>query len=218
MSNIKKLQNLAEQTERHNEIDLAIKIKLKRKELQLTQKELADKMGVKQNVISRIESLEGGISTITLAKFCKATGVELQFINLNNSFNIFELSNHIIQKCNQELGENYDVTNLKLNKLIFFIEIELFKVYNKRIFEYPIQAWPHGPVYPDIYNKYKLFGYNPIIESKSSNLNSESLIKEIDNAINKYIGFSAKELEELSHKDKKWIVAFKKGRNSAIIF
>jgi transcriptional regulator with XRE-family HTH domain/GNAT superfamily N-acetyltransferase len=82
---------------RGEEIDIALKIKEKRLELGWTQSELASKMGVAQNVISRIESLEGGISSRTIAKFCRATGLELSFktkiATMSNNNDIYTINN-----------------------------------------------------------------------------------------------------------------------------
>ena len=54
---------------RRAEIDLAVKIKMHRERLGLTQRQLAEKMGVPQPTITRMESGESGINSGTLEKF-----------------------------------------------------------------------------------------------------------------------------------------------------
>ncbi|WP_432763275.1 Panacea domain-containing protein [Candidatus Phytoplasma australasiaticum] len=33
---------------------------------------------------------------------------------------------------------------------------------NQPIFKEPIEAWLHGPVFPNLYNEFKHYTYNPI--------------------------------------------------------
>jgi transcriptional regulator with XRE-family HTH domain len=67
-------------SKRHAEIDLSVKIKKHRERLGLSQRELAEKMGVPQPTITRMESGESGINSTTLEKFCEVTGLEIDFI------------------------------------------------------------------------------------------------------------------------------------------
>jgi transcriptional regulator with XRE-family HTH domain len=62
------------------EIDLSVKIKKHRERLGLSQRELAEKMGVLQPTITRMESGESGIHSTTLKKFCDVVGLEIDFV------------------------------------------------------------------------------------------------------------------------------------------
>jgi uncharacterized phage-associated protein/DNA-binding Xre family transcriptional regulator len=225
MSNAKKFQEIISSPQfasaiakRTEEIEVALKIKKLRLELGLTQLELAEKMGVTQTVISRIESLEGGITTGTIAKFCKATGLELDFIKPSDSISIFEIANYILGQGEKLLGDNFDISNLKINKLLFFIDRDLFDKLGFRYFNFTLQAWEHGPVYPDLYHRYKGFGRDSIKESILQITLPESIKKIIDKCLNKFINLSAKELELETHKLDIWKNAISKGRNTEIEF
>ena len=48
-----------------------------------------------------------------------------------------------------------EITNLKLNKLIYFAQGYNMQRYNKPLFDDEIQAWQYGPVVPSVYHKFK---------------------------------------------------------------
>lgn len=58
------------------------------------------------------------------------------------------------------------VTNIKLQKLLYFTQGVYLAKYNKLAFEDNIIAWKYGPVIKDIYYKYSLYGAEPIITVK----------------------------------------------------
>jgi DNA-binding XRE family transcriptional regulator len=58
---------------------LGLEIKRIRKELNLTQSELGEKIGVKKAQISRLESNTGNVNVLTLLRVFKALGRELTF-------------------------------------------------------------------------------------------------------------------------------------------
>lgn len=55
------------------------------------------------------------------------------------------------------------LTNIKLQKLLYFTQGVYLAKYNKLAFEDNIIAWEYGPVVKDIYYKYSLYGTEPII-------------------------------------------------------
>jgi uncharacterized phage-associated protein len=67
------------------------------------------------------------------------------------------------------LSEAYNVpiTNLSLQKLLFFIQGFHYLNYDKLLFEEEIEAWNFGPVIPEIYHQFKKFGKNPITEERA---------------------------------------------------
>ncbi len=106
-----------------------------------------------------------------------------------------------------------DVTPLALQKLIYYSQA-FFSVLNdgKFLFSADCQAWQHGPVYPEVYSKYKEFGFNPIevngllFSTPEKNL----LLKELevlDNIINTFGRFSGSALREITHLEEPWIEA-----------
>lgn len=74
--------------------------------------------------------------------------------------NVFDVANFFIQVANQ--SEDDQMTNLKLNKLLYYAQGAFLARTGRPLFDNPIEAWPLGPVVSDIYHKYKVCGRNPI--------------------------------------------------------
>jgi uncharacterized phage-associated protein len=58
-------------------------------------------------------------------------------------------------------SEDY-MTNLRLNKLMYFAQAWSLVLLKKPLFHESVEAWPLGPVIPSIYHKYKLYGKSQI--------------------------------------------------------
>lgn len=48
-------------------------------------------------------------------------------------------------------GSDIDITNLVLNKLVYFAQVESLRETGKPLFEDKIEAWSYGPVERDVY-------------------------------------------------------------------
>jgi len=72
----------------------------------------------------------------------------------------FAAANYIIEKLNEEKID--DLTNLKLQKLLYFAYGVHLSLFNEKLFNDEIQAWKLGPVIPSVYNEFKDHGKNPI--------------------------------------------------------
>lgn len=98
------------------------------------------------------------------------------------------------------------LTNLKLQKLLYYAQGFHLAIHNTPLFPESIEAWTHGPVVPDIYYIYKDFGSN-VIELENdvdfSELNPE--IKQVlDDVYQVYGQFSAFKLRDLTHEEPTW--------------
>ena len=54
------------------------------------------------------------------------------------------------------------ITNLRLNKYVYFAYGFALAILDREIFHEPIQAWKFGPVIPSIYHEFKHFGFKSI--------------------------------------------------------
>mgnify|MGYP004510866479 CR=1 FL=1 len=59
------------------------------------------------------------------------------------------------------------VSNLKLQKLLYFIQVAFISNYGISCFKEPIVHWRHGPVVESVYQKYKTYGAENITEFES---------------------------------------------------
>ena len=74
--------------------------------------------------------------------------------------NIFDLSDYLLYLGKEKSkvdGEEAtsDITPLKLQKLLYYCQAYSLGLYGEILFSNIIEAWEHGPVVPEIYNKYK---------------------------------------------------------------
>ena len=77
------------------------------------------------------------------------------------------------------------------------------------MFEEDCEAWIHGPVYRNVYDKYRGYGYNPIEEKELifEDVNLTEDEKELLDHIVLYFGcYSGKILENMTHSEEPWRV------------
>lgn len=74
--------------------------------------------------------------------------------------NVFDVANFFIQAANE--NEDDQMTNLKLNKLLYFAQGAFLARTGTPLFSSDIQPWDLGPVVPDVYHRYKVCGRMPI--------------------------------------------------------
>ena len=60
------------------------------------------------------------------------------------------------EQANNEQGDM--MTNLRLQKLLYFAQGWHLARYGKPLFDDDIEAWQYGPVVPSVYNAYKQYG------------------------------------------------------------
>ena len=102
------------------------------------------------------------------------------------------------------------MTHLRLQKLVYYAQAWSLAIRDKPLFPNTFQAWPHGPVCPALWNKFRDFGFNPIPADDAKN--TESLLSEDEDKFlhevwRVYGALSAKRLEDLTHSEKPWIDA-----------
>lgn len=105
-----------------------------------------------------------------------------------------------------------EITPLALQKILYYAQGFYKAFFGKFLFEDDCQAWVHGPVYVNIYEKYKEFKSANIIIDIDYDI--EDIIvdekREILNAVVKYFGYyNGKALEKMSHYETPWINARK---------
>ena len=91
------------------------------------------------------------------------------------------------------------VSNLKLQKLLYFVQGQAIKVYGERAFTERIEAWDYGPVVRSVYLKFRIFGAGPICREYPIVSLTDETKDLIDEVINKYNGSSAWDLVQLTH-------------------
>lgn len=70
-----------------------------------------------------------------------------------------ELAKYIVNKC---VVENYPITNLQLQKILYYVQRDHLHDFNERAFIDEIEAWKFGPVVPEVYYAFCYYGAMPI--------------------------------------------------------
>lgn len=94
-----------------------------------------------------------------------------------------------------------DLTNMKINKLLYFAQGHYLRKYGTPLFADGIEAWEHGPVVPEVYCAYKEYGDRPI-KSYSADMISEVTpnAEEIMYGVaRKYGRYTASALRNMTH-------------------
>ena len=105
------------------------------------------------------------------------------------------------------------LTNLKLQKLVYYAQAFYLAKYGKELFEEDFQAWIHGPVLPELYNDYSKFRYNPIQVPDLDNVETiiekagKKITKHLNDVCKNYFDFSAYKLEHMTHDEDPWKIA-----------
>lgn len=116
----------------------------------------------------------------------------------------FDVAAYFLEQAEKD-GDT-DISNLKLQKLVFYAQAFHLALFGKPFFEEDFEAWTHGPVCPALYHQYKKFGSGVIHAADSANkviFSSEQL--PLLEEINQLFGqFSAWKLRNMTHEEAPW--------------
>ena len=70
-------------------------------------------------------------------------------------YDVCDLSRYIINYSNKK---DYGISNLKLQKILYFIQAAFIVYKGKQCFNAPIEAWDFGPIVPIAYREFKMYG------------------------------------------------------------
>lgn len=104
------------------------------------------------------------------------------------------------------LNSKFEITNLSLQKLLYYIEAFCQVLLHERIFDNRCEAWAYGPVYPEIYDKYKSFKGEQIRVDQIdlSNDLDKKYRDVIDYVLGLFAIYNGVTLKDLSHAETPW--------------
>jgi uncharacterized phage-associated protein len=116
-----------------------------------------------------------------------------------NSFSAAEVANTFLLLAEKD-GKK--LSNLQLQKLVYIAYGFYLAALNEQLFHDKIEAWPLGPVIPNLYHELKRYGWGyvtePIINAGEIDP-GESARTIIEEVWKSYRDFSAEELSSLTH-------------------
>jgi uncharacterized phage-associated protein len=110
------------------------------------------------------------------------------------------------------LKSDYDnrvITNKKLQKLVYYAQAWHLVFTSKPLFTDPIEAWMHGPAVKSLWQKYKKYGYSPIIDKPLAPTLPKGIDALLDEVWRVYGKYDADYLEGLTHSERPWLDARK---------
>jgi uncharacterized phage-associated protein len=118
-------------------------------------------------------------------------------------------------------AEGEELSNLKLQKLLYYGQGHHLAEEHRPLFPEQIQAWSHGPVVPEVYHQYKGCGSSTIelptddpftwdeVDRKTADL--------LSRVWNTYGGFSAGRLRSMTHSERPWQAHFRPDERGIVI-
>lgn len=143
------------------------------------------------------------------------------FVSADSTESLFSVSEKMLRVIAYVFEKLEEVTPLMLQKLLYFIQGVYSALYGKPIFEEDCRAWVHGPVYPEVYELFRDFKYNPIDDARFALLEgtadalTEEEKKVIDLVVNTFGMYGGKVLERITHNEDPWMEA-RKGYSDTI--
>ncbi len=122
--------------------------------------------------------------------------------NMKYRTHIFEVANYFLSKESMEPK--------KLQKLVYYAYCYYLVANNSEknitnfLFDERPEAWIHGPVFPTLYQKYKIYNWNNISKQKMVNIFQEDIYTVLDYVWKKYGCFSSDSLEYMTHQENPW--------------
>lgn len=106
------------------------------------------------------------------------------------------------------LNQCEDITPLALQKALYYIQGFYYAFYKAFLFSEDCQAWVHGPVYKNIYSRYKDYHFDPIKKAASfdASIFSSEERAIYDSVINNICCYSGKVLERFTHNEAPWLI------------
>ncbi len=156
-----------------------------------------------------LQILEDGKNRLkSIKSYEKSKTVVYQLLGINSNIEVKASSKidqtvcYLIEKCE-------DITPLALQKALYYIQ-GFYSAFNHGfIFLEDCEAWIHGPVYRDVYFRYRFYQYD-LFNSNKEKQSYDFSMKEkevIDCVIKYFCCYSGKILEEFTHLEEPWLLA-----------
>lgn len=105
---------------------------------------------------------------------------------------------------------NLEISNLRLQKLLYFLQADFLISKAEPCFRETIEAWDFGPVVPVVYHRYKIFGgsnipYNGLLSTEEIAVEDKEIINTL---VDDCSGYSTSALVKITHSQSPWINSY----------
>jgi uncharacterized phage-associated protein len=131
---------------------------------------------------------------------------------------VIDIANKIIATTDSSHGET--ISNLKLQKILYYLQGFFIAVFDRKLFEEPIEAWQYGPVVKNVYDHFKAFSSSSISLKDDEKIidltdTETELFKEV---MEEYGQFSAIKLMNMTHEEFPWKKTFSENPQGEISY
>jgi uncharacterized phage-associated protein len=119
--------------------------------------------------------------------------------------NAIDVGKYFLSQVDDESGDS--ISNLKLQKLLYYGQGFHLAVYDQPLFPEAIEAWVHGPVVPSVYYRLKHFGSTPVELPQDVDFDAAFGGEQrelLDEVYSVYGQFSAAALRNMTHDEPPW--------------
>ncbi len=115
-----------------------------------------------------------------------------------------DIARYFLTRVDKDAGDL--ISNLKLQKLVYYAQGLYLALYDESLFAEPIEAWSHGPVTQMLYQEYKQYGDGSIEPPKDVDfsLYDERIRNLLDEVYSFFGQFSAWKLRNMTHEEDPW--------------
>lgn len=136
-------------------------------------------------------------------------------------YNALSVAHYIVNYCN---GHSQGISNLKLQKILYFVQAEFLVSTSNHTpcFSDRIEAWDFGPVVPNVYHQYKIYGgaIIPTIPNDPFQQFYQTIAdddkKRINGIIQQTSNYTASQLVQITHNQSPWKSVYCQGLNNEI--
>ncbi|MDD4592647.1 MAG: DUF4065 domain-containing protein [Parabacteroides sp.] len=150
--------------------------------------------------LSLLEENKGNLKSQTAYEKSKRVTLELLGEQKPAASKVDEVVDYLLFQCE-------DITPLALQKALYYTQGFYYAFMNSFLFSEDCEAWVHGPVYREIYNRYSNYRFDPIESNDEFDASvftdSEKAI--IDSVIQNLCCYSGKMMERFTHSEIPWL-------------
>jgi uncharacterized phage-associated protein len=99
------------------------------------------------------------------------------------------------------------LTNLKLQKLLFYADAWHLALRDEELFPEQFQAWVHGPVLVSQYHRFKDYKWRPIADAIDKPQVPAEMERHLNEIVDVFGSETAVALELMTHREKPWLEA-----------
>lgn len=150
--------------------------------------------------LSILEENKGNLKSLAAYEKSKRSTLALLGQKKPAASKVDDVIGYILFQCE-------DITPLALQKALYYIQGLYYAFMGTFLFEDDCEAWVHGPVYRDIYNRYSSYRFDPVEGDKDFDVSvfTDEEKAVIDSVIQCFCCYSGKILENFTHSEMPWL-------------